>query len=32
MVRSVGDAIVLSVAVDDLRQVLPAAAKPPATH
>jgi sporulation protein YlmC with PRC-barrel domain len=32
MVQSVGDAIVLSVAVDDLRQVLPGAAKPPAAH
>jgi len=32
MVQSVGDAIVLSVAVDDLRQVLPGADKPPTAH
>lgn len=32
MVQSVGDAIVLSVAVDDLRQVLPGGAKPSVAH
>jgi sporulation protein YlmC with PRC-barrel domain len=32
MVQSVGDAVVLSVAVDDLRQVLPAASEPAPAH
>src|SRR6476660_3469753 len=32
MVQSVGDAVILSVAVDELRQVLPGAAEPPAAH
>lgn len=32
MVQSVGDAVVLSVAVDDLRQVLPGATEPASAH
>ena len=32
MVQSVGDAVVLSVAVDELRQVLPGAAEPTPAH
>jgi sporulation protein YlmC with PRC-barrel domain len=32
MVQSVGDAVVLSVAVDELRQVLPGASEPAPAH
>jgi len=32
MVQSIGDAVVLSVAVDELRQVLPGAGEPVHTH
>jgi sporulation protein YlmC with PRC-barrel domain len=32
MVQSVGDAVVLSVGVDELRQVLPGASEPAAAH
>jgi len=32
MVQSVGDAVVLTVAVDDLRQVLPGASEPAPAH
>ncbi|KAB2902316.1 MAG: PRC-barrel domain containing protein [Kofleriaceae bacterium] len=32
MIQSVGDAVVLSVAIDDLRQVLPGATASPTAH